>query len=88
MIEADQPLQHGALEKNSEAPDDQRRQNQRPPVIDAKKVQQEIRDERAHHVERAVREVDDVEHAEDHGQPKTEQRVERAVDQSDQELGV
>ena len=33
-------------------------------------------------------EIDDVEHAEDHGKPETEQRVERAVDQSDQQLGV
>jgi hypothetical protein len=33
-----------------------------------------------------VREVDDVEQAEDHGQPEREQRVERAVDQADQQL--
>ena len=35
-----------------------------------------------------MREIDDVEHAEDHGEPETEQRVERAVDQSHQKLGV
>ncbi len=35
-----------------------------------------------------MREIDDVEHAEDHGKPEAEQRVERAVDQSDQKLGV
>ncbi len=51
-------------------------------------LQEEIRAERAHHVERAMGEIDDVEHAEDHGEPETEQRVERAVDQSHQELGV
>ena len=33
-------------------------------------------------------EIDDVEHAEDDGKPETEQRVERAVDQSDQKLCV
>jgi hypothetical protein len=32
----------------------------------------------------AVREIDDVEHAENDGEPKTEQRVKRAVDQPDQ----
>src|ERR1700676_1638332 len=35
-----------------------------------------------------MREIDDVEHPEDHGEPKAEQRVERAVDQSHQELRV
>src|SRR5882672_12431563 len=33
-------------------------------------------------------EIDDVEHSEDHGESKTEQRVERAVDQSHQKLRV
>src|SRR5256885_5319906 len=47
--------------------------------------QQECR-ERAQHVLGAVREVDDVEHAEDHGEPQAEQRIERAVDQADQQL--
>jgi hypothetical protein len=31
-------------------------------------------------------EVDDVEHAEDHGEPETQQGIERAVDQPEQEL--
>ena len=88
MVEARQPLQHGALKEDAERADDQRRQDQRPPVVDAEKVQKEICDERAHHIERAVRKIDDVEHPEDDGQPKTKQRVKRAVDQSDQKLGV
>ncbi len=33
-----------------------------------------------------MREVDDVEHAEDHGQPEAEQGVEHAVDQAEQKL--
>ncbi len=49
-------------------------------------MQQEIGDERAHHVERAVGEIDDVEHAEDDGEAEAQQRVERAVDQPDQQL--
>jgi hypothetical protein len=35
-----------------------------------------------------MREVDDVEHPENHRKPKTEQRVKRPVDQSHQKLGV
>ena len=34
------------------------------------RLRQEIRAERAHHVERAMGEIDDVEHAEDHGEPE------------------
>jgi len=33
-----------------------------------------------------MREIDDVEQAEDHGQPEREHRVERPVDEADQEL--
>src|SRR5690606_9586884 len=43
-------------------------------------------DEGPQHVERAVGEVDDVEQAEDDGQPQREHGVERAVDQAEQEL--
>ena len=49
-------------------------------------LQQQIGRERAHHVLGAVREVDDVEHAEDDGEAEAQQRVERAVDQPDQQL--
>ncbi len=88
MIEAGQPLQHGPLEDHPENADRDGSDDQRRPVSDARDVQQEIGAERAHHVERAVREIDDVEHSEDHGEPKAEQRIERAVDQSHQELCV
>src|SRR6185436_12274375 len=43
-------------------------------------------DEGAHHVLGAVREIDDVEQTEDHGEPEREQRIERPVDQADQQL--
>jgi hypothetical protein len=33
-----------------------------------------------------VTEINDVEHAENDGEPQTQQRVERAVDQTDQQL--
>src|SRR5262249_22557889 len=40
----------------------------------------------AHHVLRAVGEVDDVEEAEDDGQPQAQHGVERAIDEADEEL--
>ena len=40
------------------------------------------------HVLRAVREIDDVEQAENDRQAKAEDGVERAVDQADQELAA
>jgi hypothetical protein len=49
-------------------------------------LQQEVGREGAHHVLSAVGEVDDVEQPEDHGEPQAQQRVERAVDQPDQQL--
>jgi hypothetical protein len=55
-------------------PDHHRGEHQRPPVVDAELVQQQVRDEGAHHVLGAVGEVDDVEQAEDDGQPERQQR--------------
>ena len=49
-------------------------------------VQQEPGAEGAHHVLGAVREVDDVEQAEDDREAEAQHRVERAVDQPEQEL--
>ncbi|MEY9458456.1 hypothetical protein ABIG07_007404 [Bradyrhizobium ottawaense] len=84
MVEPGQPLQHGPFQDHAEDADDHGCDQQRPPVVDAAEAQQEISNEGAHHVERAMGEIDDVEHAENHGKPETEQRVERAVDQSHQ----
>src|SRR5215203_5401008 len=88
MVEAGQPLQHGPLKYHAEDADYDGSDQQRPPISDAGQMQEEIGAERAHHVERAMGEIDDVEHAEDHGEPETKQRVERSVDQSHQKLGV
>ncbi len=85
-IEAGQPVQQYLFEEDAERADDERRQNQRRPIAEAEFVEQETGAERAHHVQRAVREIDDVEHAEDHREAETEQRVERAVDQAEQQL--
>src|SRR5260370_39136456 len=88
MIEPGKPLQHRPFENHAENADGDGSDDQRRPISDPGHVEQKIGAERAHHVERTMRKIDDVEHAEDHGEPKTEQRVERAVDQSNQELGV
>jgi hypothetical protein len=49
-------------------------------------VEQKIGGERAHHVLGAMGEIDDVEHAENDGKPEAQQRVERAIDQPEQQL--
>ena len=86
MIELAQLLKKQPLDENAGAADQDRHDDQRRPVIDAQILQQHISDERAHHVLRAVGEIDDVEHAEDDGKPEAQQRVERAVDQAEQQL--
>jgi hypothetical protein len=66
--------------------DAQRRQQQRPPVADAEVFEPHPGEHGAHHVEGAMGEVDDVQHAEDHGQPEAQHGVERAIDQPEHEL--
>ena len=88
MVEAGDALEQRSLHNGAERADDQRREDQRAPIADAGEMQQEIGGERADHVEGAVREIDDVEHAEDHGEAEAQQRIERAVDQADQQLAV
>src|SRR4029453_8269470 len=77
------PLKNNPKNSDRDGSKDQRR-----PISDARHVQEKIGAESAHHVERAMREIDDVEHPEDHGEPETQERVERAVDQSHQKLCV
>src|SRR5690606_14095859 len=74
------------LDRRAGEADDQRCEDQRRPVADAEGGQQQVTGEGADHVLRAVGEVDDLQHAEDDRQPQTEQRIEGAVDQADQQL--
>ena len=76
VIEAGQPLQHGSFQNHAENANHDRRDEQCPPISDAQNIEQEIGAERAHHIKRTMREIDDVEHAEDHGEPEAQQRVE------------
>ncbi len=51
-------------------------------------MKQEIGGEGPHHVERAVGEIDDRQHAENDREPEAQQRIERAVDEADQQLAI
>ena len=86
MVELVEPLQEQPLDNDTCDADQNWRDDQRRPVAEAGILQDEIGGKRAHHVLGAVAEIDDVEHAEDDGQPQAEQRVKRAVDQADQQL--
>ena len=86
MIELVQPLQEHPLDQDAGDADDDRCEDERRPVSDAEEIEHQIGDDGAKHVLRAVRKIDDVEHAEDHGKPEAQQSIERAVDQPDDEL--
>ncbi len=86
VVQLVEPFQHAALEEDAKRSDQQRRKQQRPPVVDAEVRHPDPGQERAHHVLGAVGEVDDVEKAEDNRQPEAEDGVERAIEQADEQL--
>src|SRR5437868_15372754 len=86
MIEPRDAAQQKPLDRDAENADRDRRDDQRRPIADAEPAKQKPGAERAQHVLRAMREVDDVEEAEDDREPEAQHRVERAVDQPDEEL--
>ena len=86
MVELIEPLQKQPLDDDAGDPHRDGGDDDRPPITYPRILQQEERRERAQHVLGAVGEVDDVEHAEDDGKPQAEQRVERAVDEPDEQL--
>jgi hypothetical protein len=79
-------LQEEPFDEDTGRADHDRRDHQRRPVTDPDMLQQQVGGERAHHVLRAVAEIDDVEHAENDRKPEAQQRVERAVDEAEQQL--
>src|SRR5262245_52523565 len=86
MIELIEPLQKQPLDDDPGYTHDEGRNDDGPPIAQSGILQEKVRGEGAQHVLGAVREVDDVEHAEDDGKPEAQQRVERAVDESDEQL--
>ena len=86
VVELVQMFQQQPFDQNTGRAHQDRHDGEGDPIIKAEMLQQQIGSERAHHVLRAVREVDDVEHAENDGKPEAKQRVKRAVDQAEQQL--
>ena len=76
MIELVKPLQKHPLHDDAAGADDERSDHQRQPIVETEILQEQKRDKSAHHVLGAMGEVDDVEHAEYHGEPEAEQGVE------------
>ncbi len=86
MIEPGEPAQKHPLDDDAGNADHNRRDDQRRPIPDAEPCQQKPGAERAEHVLRAMREIDDVQQAENDREAEAQHRVERAVDQPDQQL--
>jgi hypothetical protein len=86
VVQLVQPAQHGLFDDDAEQADQQRGDNQHRPIIESERRHADEGDEGAHHVQRAVREVDHIEQAEDDGEAKREHGIEGAVDQAQQEL--
>src|SRR5690606_10211132 len=82
-IELVEAAQQQAFEDDAEQAHDHGGHEQHDPVVQPQVLQAHPGDEGPQHVERAVGEVDDVEQAEDDGQPQREHGVERAVDQAE-----
>ena len=68
-VEAGEPLEEQALDDRPDRADNQRREDKGEPIIEARILEQEISGEGPHHIERAVGEIDDREHAENDRQP-------------------
>jgi hypothetical protein len=86
MVELVQVAQHQSLDEHAEHADHHRRCREGNPVVHAQVVESEQGQKGAEHVERAVREVDDVEQAENDRQAQAQHGIERAVDQPEQQL--
>src|SRR6476646_9654252 len=86
MIEVLQALKEKTLDDHADDADNDRCDDDRPPVAEPEVLQQKERRERAQHVLGAVREIDDVQHAENDREPQAQERIKRAIDQPEQEL--
>ncbi len=86
VVELVDPAQQQPLDRHAEKADDERRRDEHHPVVDAEIRTRHPGEQRPQHEQCAMREVDDVQQAEDHRQPQAEDGVERAVDQPQQEL--
>ena len=76
MVELVEPAQEQPLDDHAGDADQYGRHHQRRPIAQAGILQQQIGGKGTHHVLGAMAEIDDVQHAEDHGQSETQQRIE------------
>jgi hypothetical protein len=86
VIELVQMPKQQPLDQDAEDADEQRRHKQHQPIINAKIGQAHPRKHRSHHVESAMRKVDDVQQAKNDRQSERQHRVKRAIDQPEQQL--
>src|SRR6476646_4053437 len=86
MVELVKSLKEKPFNNYAGETDNDWRDDQSGPVAKARVLQNKICRKGAHHILGAVTEVDDVEHAENDGEPQSQQRVEGAIDQTDQQL--
>ncbi len=85
-VETAQAADQQAVDDDAGEADEDGGEQQRLPIADAKIVQQHPGDEGAHHILRAMGEIDDVEHPEDERQAEAQHGVEGAVDDAKQKL--
>src|SRR5690606_25921943 len=86
MIEIVKPAQQQPLDQHAAGPDDDRGQDEGPPIVYAGILQRHVGRKGSHHVLGAVSEIDDVQEAEDHSQAQAKHGVEGAVDKPEEQL--
>src|SRR5690606_17276627 len=86
VIEMVEPSDNQPLDYDPCNADDDRNEDERPPIAETAIGQEHPRNERAEHILSAMGEIDDVEQAEDHCEPQRQDRIERSVDQPEQQL--
>src|SRR5690606_16737542 len=95
MFEVVDPADEDPLHQRADGADANRHQDQRPEIAerrqaesgeDVGQMQQVPGAESAHHVLRAMHEIADPQHAEDDGNAEAQHRIERAVDEADENL--
>ncbi|MNT44950.1 hypothetical protein D3C72_1815000 [compost metagenome] len=86
MVEFIQPAQHGLFDQDADQADEDRGDDEHGPVIDVEIAEAHPGQEGTHHVHGAVREINNVKQAEDDGQTEGQHGIERAVDETQQQL--
>src|SRR5262249_11854041 len=86
MVELIEPLQKKPLDHDAAKTHRNRNEDKRPPIAKPRDVEEKVGGKCAQHILGAVREADDVEHAENDGKSEAKQCIERSVDHPDEQL--